>query len=550
MVRATIRGIVAALFPVSLLVSAMLLGPLLVPDAQAQTPYAAAGAAAVVEPQLAARGEWSPSVQYVTDDLVTSRGSAWRAKRNNIGKVPGSTSPSTAADWEQFAAGFNPLGPWINTTTYQVDDLATHQGSTWRAQRTNRNKVPPTHAADWERFAAVGGRGATGPAGPTGPRGPRGATGAQGPQGDVGPQGPVGDTGPRGPAGPNSVADGTVAKPSIHFSSSLGTGIFAPAVGKIALTQGGNLFLHNIGNANTALGFNALPAITSGASNTAVGGNALFKDQGGSRNVAAGLQALEQNDFGSDNTALGVGALAKNRGGSFNTAVGINALDININGSFNIAIGRDAGRLATNSEESIFIGNRGTASDTALIRIGDLGTQTKTFIQGIRGSTTGAHNAIAVLIDSNGQLGTVSSSRRYKQDIEPMGDVSAALMKLRPVTFRYKKPYADGSKPIQYGLVAEEVAEVLPGLTVFNENGQPETVKYHLLPTFLLAAYQRQAELAERQKRTIETQAAVGAALEQRLRSIEAKLAALATRQASAQPAALSRRAGTGALDQ
>ena len=122
-----------------------------------------------------------------------------------------------------------------------------------------------------------------------------------------------------------------------------------------------------------------------------------------------------------------------------------------------------------------------------------------------------------------------------------MGDVSATLLKLRPVTFRYNKPYAGGSKPIQYGLIAEEVAEVLPDLAVFNRKGQPETVKYHVLPSLLLAAYQRQqqtitaqSEQAERQRQTIAAQREQIAALEQRLATIESRLAKLDRRQAAA----------------
>jgi hypothetical protein len=51
---------------------------------------------------------------------------------------------------------------------------------------------------------------------------------------------------------------------------------------------------------------------------------------------------------------------------------------------------------------------------------------------------------VPVLIDSNGQLGTMSSSQRFKEDIQDVGDASSGLMRLRPVTFRYKQPYRDG----------------------------------------------------------------------------------------------------------
>ena len=142
-------------------------------------------------------------------------------------------------------------------------------------------------------------------------------------------------------------------------------------------------------------------------------------------------------------------------------------------------------------------------------------------------------DAVDVLIDSTGQLGTFVSSRRYKEDIQSMGAMSDMLAKLRPVTFRYRKSCADGSKPIAYGLIAEEVAEVFPYLAVFNAEGQPETVKYHLLPTFLLAGYQEQqrviAAQAEQLARQRDEIVAVEERLQRRLMELEAQLARMET---------------------
>ena len=70
---------------------------------------------------------------------------------------------------------------------------------------------------------------------------------------------------------------------------------------------------------------------------------------------------------------------------------------------------------------------------------------------------------------------TVRSSRRSKDDIRDMGDASGGLLRLRPVTFRYKQKAADGSAPIRYGLIAEEVAEVYPELVVYDGEGRVET---------------------------------------------------------------------------
>jgi hypothetical protein len=326
------------------------------------------------------------------------------------------------------------------------------------------------------------------------------------------------------------LANGSVSVPSLKFASSTSTGIFSPETGKIALASEGNLFLHNKGVGNTALGASAL-ALNTTIDNTALGSLALASTTTGGANTAVGSIALRHNTNGIRNIAVGAGALFNNTTGFGNTAVGYQTLFNNAGGSRNIALGESAGSNATSSNGSIFIGNIGLPSDTAVIRIGVPGSQSRAFIAGIRGARTGSNNVVNVVVDSNGQLGTISSSRRYKEDIAPMPDMTAMLQQLRPVTFRYKQPDDDGSKPIQYGLIAEEVAEVLPDLTVFNEDGRPETVKYHLLPSFLLAGYQQQqkrmqaqADEARQQRATIDTQASEIAELKQRLLAIEAML--------------------------
>ena len=126
------------------------------------------------------------------------------------------------------------------------------------------------------------------------------------------------------------------------------------------------------------------------------------------------------------------------------------------------------------------------------------------------------------LIDTNGQLGTMNSSRRFKEDIQDMGGASDGLMRLRPVTFRYQKPFADGSKPIQYGLIAEEVAEVYPDLVAHSADGQIETVKYQVLDSMLLNELQRQERVNREQKDTIRI-------LEDRLSRLEARMASVAS---------------------
>ena len=245
------------------------------------------------------------------------------------------------------------------------------------------------------------------------------------------------------------------------------------------------------GDNNTASGRDALFSNTTGNGNTASGLGALFNNTTGGINTASGQNALRSNISGVSNTAIGVNALRDNKTGSSNTATGRNALEKNTTGFNNIALGFDAGRNVTTGNNNIYIGNSGVASDTTTIKIGAAGLQNKTFIAGISGVNSSAA-AIPVLIDSNGQLGTVASSRRYKEEIRDMGEKSSGLMQLRPVTFRYTRAFSNGEQPLQPGLIAEEVAEVYPDLVVHDHEGEIETVQYYKLIPMLLNELQKQ----------------------------------------------------------
>jgi hypothetical protein len=107
------------------------------------------------------------------------------------------------------------------------------------------------------------------------------------------------------------------------------------------------------------------------------------------------------------------------------------------------------------------------AGESGTIRIGR--PQIRAFIAGIRGATTGMPDAVPVLIDSAGQLGTESSSRRFKKEIKPMDKVSEAILALKPVAFQYK---TDKTSTPQFGLIAEQVAEVNPNLVVRDKDGE------------------------------------------------------------------------------
>ena len=247
------------------------------------------------------------------------------------------------------------------------------------------------------------------------------------------------------------------------------------------------------GNRNTAIGFRALETNT-GSSNIAVGADALRSNTTGINNVAVGNTSLLSN-AGSGNTAVGSAALASKAGGDENTAVGDLALAlsteghsnaavggsalVNSTGSFNTALGRSAGTNMTTADNVICIGSPGDATAFAL---GD-----RCFIGNIRGATVGNGDGVNVIIDSDGQLGTVNSSRRLKKDIKSMDQASEAILALKPVTFHYKNQDTwKAERTLQFGLIAEEVAEVNPDLVVRDKEGKPFTVRYDAVNAMLL----------------------------------------------------------------
>jgi hypothetical protein len=288
------------------------------------------------------------------------------------------------------------------------------------------------------------------------------------------------------------------------------------------ITIGGARFVHNFGNSSTFVGANAgnftlIPGST--YNNTGIGSEALSGLNSGTGNTAVGTGAQRENISGIFNTAVGEGALLANQIGDRNTGIGEGAL-IGTSGSNNIALGSRAGDALTTGSNNIDIGNVGVAGESGTIRIGN--TQTKAFLAGVRNVTTGVADGLAVLIDSSGQLGTTSSSARVKREIIDMGDVSTALQKLRPVSFFYRN---DAVGIRQYGLIAEEVAEVMPELVQFSPAGEAETVRYHFIAPLLLNQVQKQHRQIEEQQKTIDALNTTLDVLGQRLQALERQVA-------------------------
>jgi hypothetical protein len=293
------------------------------------------------------------------------------------------------------------------------------------------------------------------------------------------------------------------------------TGQYNTAVGNPALsantTGGANsafganaLSANTTGGTNSAFGAGVLFANTTGNANSAFGNGVLFLNTTGVANSAFGASALSDNTTGGDNSAFGQGGLYHNTTGGSNSAFGSAALFTLTNGSSNVAIGAFAGGNVTSGSNNIYIGNVGpSGAESNTIRIGTVATQTVAYMAGISGVTSAS--GVAVLVNPSGQLGTTTSSRRFKDAIADMGKESDILMKLRPVAFYYKPEY-DNTRTRQYGLVAEEVAQVAPELVLSDKDGAPQTVRYHFVNAMLLNEVQKQRRLAEEQWKENEEQ--------------------------------------------
>src|SRR5262249_51161780 len=207
-------------------------------------------------------------------------------------------------------------------------------------------------------------------------------------------------------------------------------------------------------------------------------------------NTATGSDALVSNTTGGANTANGIDALSNNTTGSLNTAVGQVALGNSTTGSQNIALGAGAGLQVNTADNVICIGANVVGADVS----------TPCFIGTIFGAQSSG--GTAVFINSSGQLGTATSSRRFKDEIKPMNNASEALFALKPVAFRYKKEI-DPVGTRQLGLVAEDVEKVNPDLIVCDKEGKPYSVRYDQVNAMLLNEFLKEHREVQELKTTV-----------------------------------------------
>jgi Chaperone of endosialidase len=314
--------------------------------------------------------------------------------------------------------------------------------------------------------------------------------------------------------------------------------LFSAGTSNFNTGVGGGALALNGGDSNTAVGAAALLLNTTGINNTAIGTDALVFNDTGNGNTALGAFALFNNIDGISNVAIGRDAMGDNTGGDENTAVGVAALP-HVTGSFNTAIGGIAGFGLTSGQFNTIIGDIAgglitTASNVICIGHGGKNVSNSCLIGHIRGVTTDLNDAVAVVIDSAGQLGTMSSSVRFKKDVKPMDNASEDVLALKPVTFHYK---ADRVNRPEYGLIAEEVAKVNPNLVVHNEDGKIYTVRYEAVNAMLLNEFLKEHQKVQTLEATVAQQQKGMEALTAQLKEQAAQIQKVSAQVQMAKPA-------------
>jgi uncharacterized coiled-coil protein SlyX len=350
----------------------------------------------------------------------------------------------------------------------------------------------------------------------------------------------------------NTGSQNTAVGAAALLSNTSGFANTAVGVDALLRNTGGGFFG---GSFNTAVGAHSLESNTTGFDNTAIGGSALLHNTEGSGNTATGRGTLINNTTDNYNTAYGTLALSENTEGESNTPVGINALFSNT-ASFNTAIGESALEDNTGGRWNTAIGSFALANNTvgvfntatgftAGLNItgdgnvcigagvdGASGVNDTTWIKNVYASVA---NTRAVYVNVDNKIGTLSSSRRYKDEIRPMAKASEATLALRPVSFRYKKDI-DPTRSRSFGLIAEEVAEVDPDLVTPDQDGRPETVRYEAVNACCSMSSSKEHRTVQELKSVVAKQEAAAAQQQKQIEALTTGLQKVSAQLAAASP--------------
>jgi trimeric autotransporter adhesin len=353
--------------------------------------------------------------------------------------------------------------------------------------------------------------------------------------------------------GTEALRDSTAASFNLAIGFRVGfhntTGRHLTGIGAAAMRN------NTTGEFNTAIGADALRENTTSSDNVAVGDSALAVYNGLNAgidgfNTAVGSIALTALTEGFQNTAVGRRAMESATSGNNNTSVGWRSGDNLLTGDNNTFLGRQAG-VNYNADESNNIviggGNFGVSGDSGAIRIGsnlssgginivnngaaanaitigdDLASNGIIILETLLGSTIsigsalnapnaqtfvgGIYNSVPalvphpVVVSANGKLADATlSSRRFKKDIAPIDKISEGILALKPVTFHFKN---DDTNCPQFGLIAEDVAEVNPDWITRDPQGEIYGVRYDTIPVLLLNEFLKEHKKVEEQQASI-----------------------------------------------
>jgi hypothetical protein len=222
---------------------------------------------------------------------------------------------------------------------------------------------------------------------------------------------------------------------------------------------------------NVFIGPNCAQNVTSGCIWNVCIGSGVFISGTGIQNVCLGLGAGQLiTNIG--NTAVSTLSLLNNTSGTYNICLGYQSGGGITTGSKNICIGRSSGQ-STIGSNNIIIANQASTGDNGAIKIGTQGTHTACFLQGIYNQTSGS--GLQVYVNNAGKLGTATSSQRYKENIASLPDVSTIVQSLRPVNFNY---ISDETQEKCYGLIAEEVEQIIPEMVVYDLTQRNPEIAY------------------------------------------------------------------------
>ena len=143
------------------------------------------------------------------------------------------------------------------------------------------------------------------------------------------------------------------------------------------------------------------------------------------------------------------------------------------------------------------------AEDAAVLSISDGTTTTAGDLQFTSDGTIiidadEGEGTVEFSVDEN-ELSGQTSAARYKEAVEKLENPAELLAQLRGVRYQWVE---DGRADV--GMIADEVAEVLPELVTFNDAGEPERLHYARLVAVLVEAAKEQQDEIDAQQEQID----------------------------------------------